>query len=546
MSIMQMLFFTEASSSYNVTNDLEDVFNFSAFGDSSTVASVTSRAGCFGRDSSFNYENYVWIVVGDDLRKYTYSGGSWSLTLTTDSPLGTNILGCADNGTHVLLCDSAGNAALYNKSTNTFGASRSIGGGNAQGASWDGTQWVISQYNNQTRVYRVNADNTSTLGFSTILDGTPKRGIAYDFDLYRHWVFAAGADDETFAGWDGSSFGTVQDWDDYDSNVTAAMLSSTTSDDGDFFITTTGEKFLVQFDSGVIRVRAKLTDASGSGATSGHQLFTSTGTTSFTVPAWVTSICVLCVGGGGGGVGANGSTALNAGGGGGGGALYYKNNYTVTPGDTLTVKVGAGGSGGPAASTNTGRIGNDGDESSVKIGATTICLAEGGSRGLTSGVRAGDGGSTSNCVGDGGGSGGTGGAGGNNVPGGAGGAGGYAGAGGAGSSGTAAGSAGSGGAGGGGGRAAAANAGGGGGVGLLGQGTSGSGGASANDNTAGGGGGSGGNDGVLLTAGTYGGGGGSRDDGNSGSGGDGGDGAVRILWGAGRAFPSTNVSSATN
>jgi hypothetical protein len=141
MSIQQLLFVTQAT---GLTNALEDVFNFTAFGDSSTVASVTSRAGCFGRDSNFNYENYVWIAcfgrdsnfnyenyvwiaVGDDLLKYTYSGGSWSLTSTTDSPLSTNILGCADNGTHVLLCDVSGFAALYDKSTDTFGSSRAIG-----------------------------------------------------------------------------------------------------------------------------------------------------------------------------------------------------------------------------------------------------------------------------------------------------------------------------------------------------------------------------------------------------------------------------------
>lgn len=548
MSIQQLLFISQVSSDSSITNALENVFNFSAFGDSSTVASVSSRAGCFGRDSSFNYENYVWITVGDDLRKYTYSGGSWSLTSTTDSPLGNNVLGCADNGTHVLLCDSNGNAALYNKSTDTFGSSRAIGGGNAQGVSWDGTQWIITGYAIEERVYRVNADNTSTLGFSTILDGRRKRGNAYDFDLERHWVFADTSNDETFAAWDGSSFGTPQDWDAYDSNVTTAMMGSTTSDDGDIFITTGGEKFLVQFDSGVVRVRAKLTDSTTiSGVSPGHQIFTSTGTTSWTVPTGVTSISVLCVAGGGGGCGANGNTSLSTGGGGGGGALYYKNNYSVTPGDTLTVKVGSGGSGGPASSTNTGRIGGDGDDSSVKIGSTTICLAEGGTAGRTSGTTAGSGGSTANCTGDGGGSGGDGGSRPNtNVPGAGGGAGGYSGAGGDGSSGTGTGNSGSGGGAGGGGRAASANAGGGGGVGLYGEGSNGGGGAQASNDTCGGDGGSGGNDGVLLTAGTYGGGGGSRDDNSNGVGGDGADGAVRILWGYGRAFPSTNVSSETS
>jgi hypothetical protein len=44
----------------------------------------------------------------------------------------------------------------------------------------------------------------------------------------------------------------------------------------------------------------------------------------------------------------------------------------------------------------------------------------------------------------------------------------------------------------------------------------------------------------------YGGGGGSKDDSESGEGGYGGAGGVRILWGDGRSFPSTNVSNSSN
>jgi hypothetical protein len=67
---------------------------------------------------------------------------------------------------------------------------------------------------------------------------------------------------------------------------------------------------------------------------------------------------------------------------------------------------------------------------------------------------------------------------------------------------------------------------GGGGVGILGQGANGS---------ANGGGGSGGSNGGSI-GGAYGGGGGT--DGNNG-----GTGAVRIIWGAGRSFPSTNTGN---
>jgi len=248
------------TSSGVVDNALQSVFNFSAAGNSHQVVNVTSRAGCFGRDTNNNYENYVWIVTGDDLRKYTRSGNSWTLSLTKDSPLSTNILGCADNGTHVLLCDASGNAALYNKANNSFGSSRSIGGGNTQGISWDGQQWIVTSYGNANRVYRVNSNNTSTLGNSYILNSARKRGNAYDFLAHRHWVFGDGNSDQTFGAWVINGFGTVKTWPQYDSNATTSNANTTTADEGDIFITSDGKKFLCQFDNGTIRVRARLTD----------------------------------------------------------------------------------------------------------------------------------------------------------------------------------------------------------------------------------------------------------------------------------------------
>ena len=65
--------------------------------------------------------------------------------------------------------------------------------------------------------------------------------------------------------------------------------------------------------------------------------FTSTGSTSWTAPADVTSVEVLVVAGGGGG------SEQVAGGGGGAGGLIYNSSYPVTPGTTYPVVVGAGG-----------------------------------------------------------------------------------------------------------------------------------------------------------------------------------------------------------
>ena len=71
----------------------------------------------------------------------------------------------------------------------------------------------------------------------------------------------------------------------------------------------------------------------------GNAEFITPGTYSWTAPAGVTSVSVVCVGAGGGGL----SNEINQGGGAGGGGLGYKNNISVTPGQSYTVVVGAGG-----------------------------------------------------------------------------------------------------------------------------------------------------------------------------------------------------------
>ena len=74
------------------------------------------------------------------------------------------------------------------------------------------------------------------------------------------------------------------------------------------------------------------------------QQFTSTGSTTWTCPAGVTSVEVLVVGGGGGGGG-------NHAGGGGGGGVIYNPNFGVTPGTAYTVVVGTAGAGSTGYST---------------------------------------------------------------------------------------------------------------------------------------------------------------------------------------------------
>jgi hypothetical protein len=257
----------------------------------------------------------------------------------------------------------------------------------------------------------------------------------------------------------------------------------------------------------------------GGGIPSGQQLYTTSGTYTFTVPPGVISISVVCVGGGQGG-------ARDVAGAGAG--LAYSNNISVTAGELLTVTVGAGSNGVEQTTSPAPVAGN----STLARGATTLVLARGGG---ASTAQVGD---VTNL----GGAGGTGGLTGD----GGGGAAGYAGTGGKGGAfnntpGDVS-TAGTGGAGGGGGGAqsSADAGGGGGGVGLVGQGTDGAAGA----RSQGGGGGSGGTAGGNAfstpsggAGGTYGGGAGGAIS-NAGVGGNGGSGGVRIIWGVGRSYPS--------
>ena len=258
----------------------------------------------------------------------------------------------------------------------------------------------------------------------------------------------------------------------------------------------------------------------------GQQAYLTPGSYTWTCPANVTKVNAVCIGGGGGGE----SDDMKAGGGGG---LGWKNNIPVVAGQTYTVVVGDGG-------TQSAAGGNDGGDSYF-IDVNTVKGGKG---------KGADGGG-GDFVGDGGGNGGT-----YATYGGGGGAGGYSADGNSESGGAA-------------GKGAAngltGGGAGGGGVGILGEGGSGTncGGDCNNTNygatMVGGGGGSGGANGTSGTVPTFSGGysggvtGGPGGNYGGGAGGcsgspetklsgNGGQGAVRLIWGANRAFPTTNTT----
>jgi hypothetical protein len=251
----------------------------------------------------------------------------------------------------------------------------------------------------------------------------------------------------------------------------------------------------------------------------GQVEYTTPGTYSWTAPAGVTSVSVVAVGGGGAGFSSSITSARATGGGAG---LGWKNNITVVPGQSYTVVVGLGG----RQSSLGGSTTNGQDSYFITANSNAYATGKGGNSG-TSGL----GGSGGGFFGDGGGQGGSGIVRTDNTNSGGGGAGGYSGNGangintGSGPGLAAPAGSGAGGSGG-------ANGNGGGGVGIYGRGADG-----GNFGGGGSGGGSGGGNGA---SGAYGGGGSTHNNQFYASPADG---ALRIIWGPGRAFPATNTAN---
>ena len=314
----------------------------------------------------------------------------------------------------------------------------------------------------------------------------------------------------------------------------------------------------------ILATSTTVTITDSAAAAPGGAVFTTTGSHSWTVPAGVTIVHVVCVGGGGGSHTGYANLSYNGANGAGGGGLAYGNNIPVTPGSSISINVGAGGTalnnqanttagaGGDSWFSSSAYLNGGGGDPATYTSATTSNLpnALGGTSTGTARSGGGSGGNGGVLTADG-----TGGGGG-------GGAGGYSGNGGNGGGVTSSttgsnGTAGSGGGGGGGGSSYNPAYGGasGGGVGIYGLGSNGSAGISGTAASSAGGGGSGGNDGQLKgngtgTGGTYGGGGAGGGDNPGGASNSaaatGAQGAVRVIWGAGRAFPSTNADLASS
>ena len=114
----------------------------------------------------------------------------------------------------------------------------------------------------------------------------------------------------------------------------------------------------------------------GAVAEPGQQQWTSSTTTSWTVPSGVSQISAVVVGGGGGGGGGAGNSGTGSGAGGGGGLSW--GTFSVSSGETLTIRVGNRGSGGGFGSSP----GSPGGESYIRRSGINLLYAGGGGRGI--------------------------------------------------------------------------------------------------------------------------------------------------------------------
>lgn len=108
----------------------------------------------------------------------------------------------------------------------------------------------------------------------------------------------------------------------------------------------------------------------------GTQTYSTPGTYSFTVPNGIYTLSsVMVVGAGGGGGGSVLSGDVHGAANGGSGGFYSGQTVSVNPGEVYTIVVGSGGAGSGSST------GSTGGNSSLKLGATNIFTATGGTGG---------------------------------------------------------------------------------------------------------------------------------------------------------------------
>ena len=220
--------------------------------------------------------------------------------------------------------------------------------------SWNGTSWVADAGNVSPGVnLTAFSVNTNAAGSAALSYDNTTGVFSYtppDLSNATNWDAAYNWGNHGAAGYLTSYTVTASDLNTISINALSDVDTNTTAPTSGQVLKYNGTNWIPGDD--IV--------GSGGGAPASHAvgqaLYENAGTYNWTCPANCTSVSVVCVGGGGGGTGSPGNAA---GGGlsildigrygdhrsGGGGGLGWKNNISVTPGQTYKVVVGARGNG---------------------------------------------------------------------------------------------------------------------------------------------------------------------------------------------------------
>ncbi len=305
--------------------------------------------------------------VGLSINKGTGGGGgsgtivqtsafTRSSGITTDS---------SNNVTKVILGDNQYTGMMYNNVGLVTGYNEKLGDNDPTGWSltYDskGLCTEIAKTASPFPTFATSASSTSVNEGDTVTFTVTTERIADGTTLY--WDTSSDADVDTNNG----SFTITSN-----SGTFAITLSEDTTTEGTELInarvyTDSGRTNKVATTDNITVADTSLGAALG-GAVFHASSWNATESYSWTVPAGVTSISVICVGGGGAG------ETNHDGASGGGGGLAYKNGLAVTPGDTVNVYVGGGGFSAGWGQTNP----DSGQSSYITYNGTNYAVAGGG------------------------------------------------------------------------------------------------------------------------------------------------------------------------
>jgi hypothetical protein len=356
---------------------------------------ATGSAGANGARTAF-LEVYQWAASAptsypSGTSTYTWADGSftapstangWSLTPGSSTP-GYTLYGCsvryADTSTTATTSVAWTTTTAYIVGyAGSNGATGSTGAAGSNGAA----TFVITRSANDSSA-PTNSEVSSLLGrnpvagdICTISYNSANNAVVYRYvtawALFQTYITGSLIVQNTITG-DKIAANTITASNIAANTITASNIAANTITAGQIAASTiTG----TEIAANTITVNEINNVATGQiiAGSFNFQPFTSVGSTTWTVPAYVYKLKITAVGGGGGG-GRQASTNSSVGSGGGGGGALIK-ILAVNPGDVCNITIGAGGAGGA----NIGNSGTAGGNTVFVNGSTTL-IANGGGGG---------------------------------------------------------------------------------------------------------------------------------------------------------------------